>query len=64
MKKELMIKRGETLAEWCERLAKHYDGKVLREYELKEVLHELSVKSYCHGSNDAIQAIKNPLRKI
>lgn len=64
MKKELLIKRGETLAKWYERLAKYYDGKVLREHELYEVLRELSITSYAHGSNDAIQAIKNPLRKI
>ena len=59
-----MIKRGEALAKWYERLAKYYDGKVLREHGLYEVLRELSITSYAHGSNDAIQAIKNPLRKI
>ena len=59
MKKELRLRDGEPLGDWCERLAKHYGGKAVIEAELKEVLREVSVKSYTHGSNDAIGAIKN-----
>lgn len=64
MKKELKIRKGENLHDWCVRIAKHYDGKTVKADELKEVLREVSVKSYAHGSNDAIQAIKNPLRRL
>lgn len=64
MKKELKIRKGENLHDWCVRIAKHYDGKTVNAYDLQEVLRELSITSYTHGSNDAIQAIKNPLRRI
>ena len=59
MKKELMLRDGERLYEWCERLARHYGGRMVIASELQEVLREVSVKSYTHGSNDAIDAIKN-----
>ena len=59
MKKELRLRNGERLCDWCERLAKHYGYKMVGTAELQEVLKEVSVKSYTHGSNDAIDAIKN-----
>ena len=59
MKKELQLRDGERLYDWCERLAKHYGCKVINSAEGLDVLHEVSVKSYTHGSNDAIGAIKN-----
>ena len=64
MKNELKIRKGENLHDWCVRIAKHYDGKMIKADDLKEVLREVCVKSYAHGSSDAIQAIKNPLRRI
>jgi hypothetical protein len=64
MKKVLRIKSGESLHGWCVRLSKHYGGKAIKEDELLELLREVSIKSYVHGSNDAIEAIKNPLRRL
>lgn len=62
--KVLRIKKGETLSDYYKRLAEHYGGKPVKKDELYDVLRELSITSYAHGSNDAIQAIKNPLRRI
>lgn len=59
MKKELRLRDGERLSDWCERLAGFYGCRVVSSAELQEVLREVSVKSYTHGSNDAIDAIKN-----
>ena len=58
MKRELKYKRGETLNEYVVRIANHYGGKKVDSEELAEVLHELSVQSYIHGSRDAIGAIR------
>lgn len=62
--KVLRIKRGETLSQYYERLAEHYADRPMKREELYGILRELSITSYAHGSNDAIQAIKNPLRRI
>ena len=59
MKKELRLRDDERLSDWCERLARFYGCRVISSAELQEVLKEVSVKSYTHGSNDAIGAIKN-----
>ena len=59
MKKELQLRDDERLSDWCERLARFYGGRLVIASELQEVLREVSVKSYTHGSNDAIGAIKN-----
>ena len=59
MKKELQLRDGERLSDWCERLARHYGGRLVIASELQEVLREVSIKSYTHGSNNAIGAIKN-----
>lgn len=59
MKKELQLRDGERLSDWCERLAGFYGCRVISSAEWLDVLHEVSVKSYTHGSNDAIGAIKN-----
>lgn len=59
MRKELQLRDGERLSDWCERLAGFYGCRVISSAELLDVLHEVSVKSYTHGSNDAIGAIKN-----
>lgn len=62
--KVLKIRKDETLSQYYERLAEHYADRPLKREELYGILRELSIKSYAHGSNDAIQAIKNPLRRI
>lgn len=62
--KVLRIKKGETLSDYYKRLAEHYANRPIKCEELHEMLRELSITSYAHGSNDAIQAIKNPLRRI
>ena len=62
--KKFKIRKDETLSQYYGRLAEHYADKPIKREELHEMLRELSITSYAHGSNDAIQAIKNPLRKI
>ena len=59
MKKDLKLQKGETLNEWCARLSVYYGGRTVKANEVYQVLCEVSVKSYTHGSNDAIGAIKN-----
>lgn len=64
MKKPLMLRDGERLCDWCKRLAEHYGGRPLEAAELQEVLREVSIESYTHGSNDAIKVIDNRHRAI
>lgn len=59
MRKELQQRDGERLSDWCERLAGFYGCRVISSAELQEVLREVSIKSYMHGINAAIDAIKN-----
>ncbi len=54
MKRELLIRKGETLHDWTVRIAMHYANTKVNGEELAEVLHEVSVKSYIHSSRDAI----------
>ena len=58
MKKSLNIRKNETLSAWCVRLSLHFSNKVINGEELLEVMHNLSVTSYIHGSNDATNAMK------
>ena len=48
------IKKDESLAMWRERLAREFK---LSE-QMKEILREVSVTSYIHGTNDVIKALK------
>ena len=48
------IKEDESLAMWRERLAREFN---LSE-QMKEILREVSVTSYIHGTNDMMDAIK------
>ena len=57
MKKSLKIRNGETLHDWTVRLALECEGMTAK--ALQEVLHEVSVTSYIHGSNDCQSAICN-----
>jgi hypothetical protein len=58
MKRELKLKKGETLHDWTVRIAMHYADTKVNGEELAEVLHELSVQSYIHGSRDAVDVLK------
>ena len=58
MKRELKLKKGETLHDWTVRIAMHYANTKVNGEELAEVLHELSVQSYIHGSRDAVGVLK------
>ena len=49
------IKEDESLAMWRERLAREFN---LSE-QMKEILREVSVTSYIHGTNDMLEAIKS-----
>jgi len=50
MKKELKLKRDETLYDWYSRLANYYAGYRMTRDELLELLREVSITSYSEGS--------------
>ena len=49
------IKEDESLAMWRERLTREFN---LSE-QMKEILREVSVTSYIHGTNDMLEAMKS-----
>ena len=49
------IKKDESLAMWRERLAREFN---LSE-QMKEILREVSVTSYIHGTDDIIKSLKD-----
>lgn len=49
------IKEDESLAMWRERLAREFN---LSE-QVKEILREVSVTSYIHGTDDIIKSLKD-----
>ena len=49
------IKKDESLAMWQARLAREFN---LSE-QMKELLREVSVTSYIHGTNDIIKTLKD-----
>lgn len=51
------IKKDESLAMWRERLAREFN---LSE-QMKEILREVSVTSYIHGTNDVTKIVTNAL---
>lgn len=53
MKKELKGREGERLCDWCDRLAVYIAANKCGIKELKEILREVSVSSYIHGSVDS-----------
>ena len=59
MKPELQIKQGESLSDWCDRIADYWHFRD----ELRETLHKISVESYTHGSNDTFEVTKTHNRK-
>lgn len=48
------IKKDESLAMWQARLAREFNLSEL----MKEILREVSVTSYIHGTNDIVKTIK------
>ena len=48
------IKKDESLAMWQARLAREFN---LSE-QMKEILREVSVESYIHGTNDIVNTLK------
>jgi len=48
------IKDDESLAMWRERLAKEFD----LDYKMQELLREVSVTSYIHGTDMIIETLK------
>ena len=49
------IKKDESLAMWRERLAREFHLDEL----MKELLREVSVTSYIHGTNDVMKILKD-----
>ena len=50
MKPELQIKQGESLSDWCDRIADYWHFRD----ELRETLHVISETSHLQGKNDAL----------
>ena len=48
------IKKGESLAQWRERLARHYD----LDAKTQEILCEVSVTSYARGTDNTFEVLK------
>ena len=55
MNRDLKIRENETLDEWCSRIAFFLAETKEKYIVMKEILHEVSVESYIHGSNDALK---------
>ena len=58
MNKELKIRENETLDAWCSRIALYLSDTKKKYFEINDILREVSVTSYIHGSNDALSVIK------
>lgn len=48
----IKIQQGETLHDWIGRISETYGNKNLGADKLRQILREVSVVSYTHGSND------------
>lgn len=62
MKKQYRLREGEALHEWLDRLAESLPLRQLSDSDLRDVLREVSIKSYIRGSRDreAIENTQNP----
>lgn len=56
MKRKLKHDFKEPLHAWIDRIIPYYVNRPIDVEELKDLLHEVSVISYIHGSNDAQKA--------
>ena len=59
MKPELQIKQGESLSEWCDRIADYWHFRD----ELRETLHIISKVSYEQGGDDVLAPTKPAAEK-
>ena len=48
------IKEGESLAMWRERLAQEFN----LDYKMQELIREVSITSYIHGTNTTLEILK------
>ena len=48
------IKKDESLAAWCERLAQEFN----LDDRMQEIIREVSVTSYIHGTNTTLEILK------
>ena len=62
MKKQYKLREGEALHEWLDRLIESLPLRRLSDSDLRDVLREVSIKSYIRGSRDryAIENNQNP----
>ena len=58
MKRQYQLREGEALHEWLDRLMESMPLRQLSDCELRDVLREVSIKSYIRGSRDRY-AIEN-----
>ncbi len=49
------IKDDESLAMWRERLAREFN----LDYKMQELIREVSITSYIHGTNTTLEILKN-----
>ena len=52
------IKEDESLAMWRERLARELN----LDYQMQELIREVSITSYIHGTNTTLEILKNESR--
>ena len=62
MKNQYQLREGEALHEWIDRLMESLPLRQLSDCDLRDVLREVSIKSYIRGSRDreAIENTQNP----
>lgn len=48
------IKEDESLAMWCDRLAQEFN----LDYKMQELLRQVSITSYIHGTNVMLDTLK------
>ena len=58
MKRELQLRKGERLHEWIDRIVQTADLRGMSDASLRDVLREVSIKSYTRGSHEAQEILK------
>lgn len=57
MIKALQLKKDERLYEWIDRIVKYYETRNIDSKTLRDILHDVSVHSYVHGTRDAQEVL-------
>lgn len=57
MKRDLQLKDGERLCDWCDRITDHIMAHDLDQKTLRDIIGEVSKWSYNHGSRDTMETI-------